>query len=189
MTSPTGCASGSPDRGPKSPDGVATEGGGGDANAPSAGERKAGDLLAEGSPAPALATTDHRGEMVDLTQLGGTITVVYFYPRDDTPGCTAEACAFRDAWTRFQDAGVKIIGVSVDSNESHAEFATKHELPFGLIADEDRRWAKAFGVGMMMGMTKRVSFLIGPDGTIAKVYPGVDPGVHADQVLEDAAGL
>lgn len=148
-----------------------------------------GPRIAEGAEAPALSARAHDGTDVNLADLGGKPTLVYFYPKDGTPGCTTEACAFRDVWKKYDDAGVLIVGVSADSNESHAEFAEEHGLPFPLIADEDGVWAKAFGVGATLGMTARDSFLIGPDGTIAKVYPGVDPGVHADEVLRDATAL
>ena len=145
--------------------------------------------LAQGAEVPALSATDHRGESVSLRALQGQTYVVYFYPRDGTPGCTKEACAFRDAWTRYDSAGVGVLGVSADSADSHRKFAEEHQLPFALIADEDHAWASAFGVRLGLGMTERISFLIGPDGRVAKVYPGVDPGVHAKEVLEDAAGL
>jgi len=147
-----------------------------------------GPRTSEGAHAPELVATAHDGTVVDLSNLGKP-AVVYFYPKDGTPGCTKEACAFRDVWSKYETAGVMVIGVSADSNESHAAFAAEHELPFPLVADEDGTWAKAFGVGTKLGMTDRESFLIGPDGTIAKVYPGVDPGVHAEEVLRDAAAL
>ncbi|MEM6289788.1 MAG: peroxiredoxin [Myxococcota bacterium] len=150
---------------------------------------RASSPLAPGASAPSVSATAHDGTTVDLMSLGGQPTLVYFYPKDGTPGCTAEACAFRDVWTKYEAAGILVVGVSSDSDASHREFAEEHALPFPLIADEDGRWAEAFGVGAKLGMTNRDSFLIGPDGTIAKVYPGVDPGVHADEVLRDAAAL
>jgi peroxiredoxin Q/BCP len=145
-------------------------------------------MLEVGNPAPTLKTTAHDGTTVDLQALSGP-TVVYFYPKDDTPGCTAEACAFRDTWERFSEAGVLVIGVSADSNESHAEFAEKHALPFPLVADPQLQWALAFGVPTRAGFMTRVSFLLTADSTIQKVYPGVDPGIHATEVLADAGGL
>lgn len=148
-----------------------------------------GPRIAEGADVPALSARAHDGSDVDLANLGGKPTLVYFYPKDGTPGCTTEACAFRDVWKKYEDAGVLIIGVSADSDESHAEFAEEHGLPFPLIADEEGTWARAFGVGATLGMTARDSFLIGPNGPIAKVYPGVDPGVHAEEVLRDATAL
>jgi peroxiredoxin Q/BCP len=156
-----------------------------------AGETRRDDgLLAEGALAPALAKDDHRGQAVDLRALGSKPALIYFYPKDATPGCTKEACAFRDVWARFEADGILVVGVSADDNDSHAAFAKEHALPFGLIADEDGAWAKAFGVRVSaMGMPARVSFLIGRDGRVAKVYPGVDPGVHASDVLADVASL
>lgn len=145
--------------------------------------------LAMGDRVPALSANDHRGEAVELRAMSGRTFVVYFYPRDGTPGCTKEACAFRDAWARYQQAGVDVIGVSTDSVASHREFATTHELPFSLISDREQRWSNAFGVRSTLGMTARVSFLVGPDGRIARVYPDVDPGVHAREILDDAAKL
>ncbi len=145
--------------------------------------------LSEGATAPSLVAQAHDGTKVNLSELGGRPTLVFFYPKDGTPGCTKEACAFRDVWERYQAAGVAIIGVSADSAESHRAFATEHGLPFPLIADEEGTWSTAFGVNTTLGMTSRESFLIGPDGTIAKVYPGVDPGVHASEVLRDAQAL
>jgi peroxiredoxin Q/BCP len=146
-------------------------------------------LLEVGAAAPTLAAVDHEDREVSLEASRGSPIVVYFYPKDGTPGCTEEACAFRDAWDRFVSAGVLVIGVSTDSRESHEKFATEHELPFSLVADEKREWSAAFGVESFMGMNRRVSFLIAPDGRIAKVYPDVDPAQHATEVLADAAAL
>ncbi len=145
-------------------------------------------LLAVGSEPPPLTATAHNERSIDLRALGGAPTVVYFYPKDNTPGCTTEACAFRDVWSKYEEAGVQIIGVSADSIESHKAFAAEHELPFPLVSDPELRWAKAFGVSSTAGFISRVSFLIGRDGRVAKVYPDVDPGIHADEVLRDAAG-
>lgn len=151
--------------------------------------RSAETTLAVGAPVPALRQVAHDGTEIDLHALGGKPALVYFYPKDGTSGCTKEACAFRDVWTRYEEAGVLVIGVSSDSDSSHREFAEEHGLPFPLIADEAHAWASAFGVDTTLGMTSRDSFLIGPDGTLAKVYRGVDPGVHADEVLADAKAL
>jgi peroxiredoxin Q/BCP len=145
-------------------------------------------LLEVGSPAPDLSATAHDGTAIALRSLGKP-AVVYFYPKDDTPGCTTEACAFRDIWTEYEAAGVMVIGVSTDDDASHRAFAEKHELTFPLIADTDEAWAKAFGVKVSGGYAERVSFLIDGAGKVAKVYPGVDPGVHAREVLDDAAKL
>ncbi len=144
--------------------------------------------LEAGALAPDLSATAHDGTAIALRSLGKP-AVIYFYPKDGTPGCTTEACAFRDIWTEYEKAGVMVIGVSTDDDASHREFATKHELTFPLIADTTEAWAKAFGVSVSAGYADRVSFLIDGAGKIAKVYPGVDPGVHARQVLDDAAKL
>lgn len=145
-------------------------------------------LLAEGSEAPALAKAAHDGTAIDLRALGKP-AIVYFYPKDGTPGCTTEACAFRDVWSNYESAGVMVIGVSMDDDASHKAFADEHELPFPLIADTEGTWAKSFGVPATAGFTQRVSFLLDAEGKVAKVYPGVDPGVHADEVLEAAKAL
>jgi len=144
--------------------------------------------LAHGASVPHLSATAHDGTRIDLAALARP-TLVYFYPKDGTPGCTAEACAFRDVWARYEEAGVDVVGVSADDAESHREFAREHQLPFALVSDDDHAWAEAFGVDTTLGMHSRDSFLLARDGTVAKVYRGVDPGVHADQVLADAAGL
>jgi peroxiredoxin Q/BCP len=144
-------------------------------------------MLAEGVMAPSLTATAHDGSAVTVGPEQDGPLIVYFYPKDETPGCTKEACAFRDAWARYESAGVGVVGVSADSNESHREFAQAHDLPFPLVADEDGTWARAFGVSTFGGMTARVSFLVSADGRVAKVYPDVDPGTHASAVLKDAA--
>jgi peroxiredoxin Q/BCP len=115
--------------------------------------------------------------------------VLYFYPRDATPGCTREACAFRDAWSRFEAANAVVVGVSTDDSESHAEFASEHELPFPLLADTDERIADAYGVAVRLGFAQRMTFLIDPQGRVRHVFESVDPGVHADEVLEVIAQL
>ena len=151
--------------------------------------RSADAMLTEGASAPALRKVAHDGTEIDLQKLEGKPMLVYFYPKDSTPGCTKEACAFRDVWKRYEEAGVRVVGVSADGDESHRAFAKEHQLPFPLIADEDLVWANAFGVDTTLGMTNRDSFLIAPDGKVAKVYRGVDPGVHAEEVLADAKAL
>jgi peroxiredoxin Q/BCP len=145
-------------------------------------------LLAAGAEVPALETMAHDGTIIQLHKLGKP-AVVYFYPADDTPGCTAEACAFRDVWTQYETADVLVIGVSTQDLESKRAFAEKHELPFPLVADTDESWAKSFGVTVRGGYASRVSFLLDRSGKIAKVYPDVDPGVHAQEILADASGL
>jgi peroxiredoxin Q/BCP len=146
-------------------------------------------LLAAGQSAPDLSAPDQNGQSRRIAAERGHPLVVYFYPKDGTPGCTREACAFRDAWGRYQQAGVQIFGVSADDQKSHETFAKEQKLPFPIVADPAHAWSDAFGVGTRLGMPARVTFLIDPAGRIAKVYPQVDPGVHADQVLKDAAAL
>jgi peroxiredoxin Q/BCP len=140
--------------------------------------------LAAGTPVPDLKAADHRGTEIALRD--GQPSLVYFYPRDNTPGCTRQACAIRDVWQKFEAARVRVIGVSTDSAESHRKFAEAHGLPFSLIADEERQWARGFGVGKFLWMSERVSFLVGTDGQVRKVYPKIDPGLHANEVLGDA---
>jgi peroxiredoxin Q/BCP len=141
-----------------------------------------------GDPAPSLVATAANGQKIDLAALKGKHVVVYFYPKDDTPGCTKEACAFRDAWATLEKASIVVIGVSHDDDASHQAFAEKHKLPFALIADTDSSIAKRYGVPELKpGIYARVSYLIGPDGRVKKVYPKVDPGLHADEILEDAS--
>lgn len=142
-----------------------------------------------GSPAPDVFAPDQNGALQRLSDHRGRAVVVYFYPKDGTPGCTQEACAFRDAWDKFKVANVIVFGVSTDDRTSHESFAREHNLPFPILADPDQTWLQAFGVPTTAGMASRVTFLISPDGKIAKVYPDVDPGVHADEVLKDAAAL
>ena len=153
------------------------------------GGRDAASLLAPGDPAPKLTAAGHDGRIVDIGKLRGKTIIVYFYPKDGTPGCTTQACAFRDAWERFEEAGIQIVGVSSDDVASHQEFAREHGIPFPLISDEEGEWAKAFGVDRTLGMPERDSFLIDPEGKVAKVYRGVDPALHVEDVLSDAAAL
>lgn len=149
-----------------------------------------GSLLPVGAPAPAdLSAVDQNGETHRLADSKGTITVVYFYPKDATPGCTKEACAFRDVWDRYKAAGIQVFGVSADDQASKAEFAKEHKLTFPLLADPDKRWIDAFHVPTTLGMASRVTFLFDRELRVAKVYPDVDPGVHAAQVLADALAL
>jgi peroxiredoxin Q/BCP len=147
-------------------------------------------LLAAGNEAPALVRVDHTGQVVSLRS--DEPSLVYFYPKDGTPGCTKEACAFRDSWQRYQSAGLRVIGVSTDTEQEHRKFAEEHSLQFPLIADPEHAWSDAFGVprhALSGDRDARVSFLIDKAHKVAKVYQDVDPGVHADQVLSDAKAL
>ncbi len=146
-------------------------------------------LLAVGAALPNLEGVDQRGATHQLSEGKGHPTVVYFYPKDATPGCTKEACAFRDVWQRYEQQGVLLYGVSRDDRTSHEHFAQEQRLPFPLIADVDGKWASTFGVPSRNGMSTRVSFLFDAQGRLAHVYPKVDPGVHANQVLADIATL
>jgi len=146
-------------------------------------------MLKPGALAPDLTGEAADGSAVTLSAQRGHPAVVYFYPKDDTPGCTKEACAFRDSYTRYSSLQIPIFGVSRDDAESHRAFREEYELPFVLVADTDGRVQQAYGVGSFLGMASRVTFLVGPDGRIAHVWPDVDPGVHAAEVLARAQEL
>ena len=139
--------------------------------------------LVLGEPAPAFEAPDQDGVVRSLAEMQGKFVVLYFYPRDATPGCTREACAFRDIWSRFEAANAMVVGVSTDDSESHARFANEYNLPFPLLADTDEAIADAFGVTVRLGFAERVTFLIDPEGRVRHVFESVDPGVHAEEVL------
>ena len=148
-------------------------------------------MLKERSVAPDFAAKDANGETVRLKDLRGQKIVLYFYPRDDTPGCTKEACSFRDAFAQFKRRNIRILGVSVDSEASHSKFTAKYKLPFTLIADPDHAIADAYGVygeKKFMGRTymgvKRITYLIDEKGKIKKVFEKVKPEEHAQEVLD-----
>ena len=144
-----------------------------------------GGELAVGKAAPDFTAKDQDGKELTLSALKGKPVVVYFYPKDETPGCTKEACAFRDAWKDLEKKGVVLIGVSTDTAESHKAFAKHHELPFHLVSDESGTIAKSFGVPNRAGFLGRQSFVIGPDGNVKKIYREVDVAKHASEVLAD----
>jgi peroxiredoxin Q/BCP len=145
-------------------------------------------LLEVGEEAPDFMALDQTGRVRQLRLLRRRrAAVVFFYPRDGTPGCTEEACAFRDAWDRIDEAGATVVGISADSPQSHAAFADGHELQFTLLSDPDGEIMARYGVPSMLGLAARVTFLIGSDGRVARVYPNVDPGVHVEQILRDLA--
>ncbi|MFW5924999.1 MAG: peroxiredoxin [Myxococcota bacterium] len=146
-------------------------------------------LLPVGAEAPDVVGEGPSGETVRLSDVRGQVAAVYFYPKDGTPGCTKQACAFRDAYDRLEDAGVVVFGVSGDSVESHREFRKEHALPFPLVADESGEVARAYGVPTTLGMASRTTFLVGPDGRVVRVWPDVDPAVDADRVLAAAGEL
>ncbi len=145
-----------------------------------------------GQPAPEFELFDQNGQLHSLEDYRDQWVVLYFYPKDETPGCTTEACEFRDNIFAFKKINAQILGVSLDDVESHKKFAENHGLPFPLLADVDGKAADAYGVKTrMLGMTiaKRQTFLIGPDGTIAKHYEKVKPESHSAQVLADLEQL
>ena len=146
-------------------------------------------------PAPDFTLMDETGKPRKLSELRGQPVVLYFYPRDDTPGCTTEACKFRDDYSDFTRAGVTILGVSPDSPESHAKFKQKYSLPFSLLADEEHKVCELYGVWgkkKMMGKEYdgvfRTTFIIAADGTIKKVFEEVKPADHSVEVLAALAG-
>jgi peroxiredoxin Q/BCP len=144
----------------------------------------------QGQQLPEVEFLTEDGERLPAGDLGGQKTVLYFYPKDDTPGCTKEACVFRDRMDDYMQADIRVYGVSLDSPESHRRFREKYGLNFPLLTDEDGRAAEALGVLREGGeKANRVTFLLDPDGRIAKVYPEVSPETHADEILADAASL
>jgi peroxiredoxin Q/BCP len=144
----------------------------------------------QGQRLPDIQFVTEGGERLAAGDLGGQKTVLYFYPKDDTSGCTKEACAFRDRMGDYERAGIQVYGVSLDSSESHRRFREKYNLNFPLLTDEGGRAAEALGVLREGGeKANRVTFLLDADGRIARVYPKVSPETHADEILEDAASL
>ncbi|MGK2964502.1 MAG: thioredoxin-dependent thiol peroxidase [Tepidiformaceae bacterium] len=149
------------------------------------------EMISEGSPAPRFSLPDQSGEAVSLESLAGKWVVLYFYPKDDTPGCTREACNFRDNYGALKAAGAVVLGVSGDSSASHSKFATKYDLPFQLLVDEGNEVARAFGAwgekknyGKTYEGIIRSTFIIGPDGVVAKRWARVKPDAHGEEVLK-----
>jgi peroxiredoxin Q/BCP len=138
-----------------------------------------------GAPPPDFKATASDGTAIQLSALKGKPVVVYFYPKDETPGCTAEACSFRDAWTSLAAKGVVLIGISADTDASHRAFAENHKLPFLLVSDANGAIAQQFGVPVKNGIIMRQSFVIGADGNVKKVYRTVDVTAHAAQIAAD----
>ena len=146
--------------------------------------------LTGGQPAPQFTVETDKGETVSLKDFAGKHVVLYFYPRDDTPGCTVEACNFRDNIGRLESVGAVVLGISLDSVQSHEKFRDKFELPFTLLSDPEHQVAGAYGVyGPKKFMDReymgvdRATFVVGPDGTLEKVWPKVNPEGHAEEVL------
>jgi thioredoxin-dependent peroxiredoxin len=148
-------------------------------------------MVEEGKPAPDFELASDSGERVRLSELRGRPVVLYFYPKDDTPGCTKQACSFRDAYGVFEERGATILGVSPDTESSHVRFKEKYGLPFTLLADSDHEVAEQYGVWVeknnygkkSMGI-KRSTFVIDAEGNVARAMLGVSPDGHADVVLE-----
>lgn len=152
----------------------------------------AGESPQVGSPAPSFKLQDQDGDWHALEDYRGQWLAVYFYPKDDTPGCTTEACNFRDNIYAFKAIGANVVGISVDDVDSHNEFATKYKLPFVLLADVSGETSNAYGVlrdYKLMEIASRESFIIGPDGKIRKHYEDVDPETHTQEVLADLEEL
>jgi len=148
----------------------------------------AADIPQPGQPAPAFSLPDQNGKLHALSEYAGKWTVLYFYPKDDTPGCTKEACSFRDDLHQLENLGAQVIGVSVDDSDSHAKFAQKYHLPFPLLADKSGKVADSYGALTNLGLikiAKRYTFLISPDGKIAKVYQSVDTSRHSQEIIDD----
>ena len=148
-------------------------------------------MLEAGDKAPDFNAKDQDGNDVKLSDLKGTRVVLYFYPKDDTPGCTKEACSFRDADDVFRSKGIRVFGVSTDSEKSHQKFISKFQLPFDLLADTDKQIVESYGVWAEKSMygkkymgTLRKTFLIDGDGKIVKIFDKVNVSEHADEVLE-----
>lgn len=149
-------------------------------------------VLQEGTKAPEFELKDSEGNTHKLSDYSGKSIVLYFYPKDDTPGCTKEACSFRDLYADFKKAGVTIIGISPDKVESHKKFKDKYSLPFTLLADPDHQVCEAFGVwglkksyGREYEGVYRTTFIIGPEGQIQRVFENVKPSDHSQEVLSE----
>jgi peroxiredoxin Q/BCP len=147
-------------------------------------------VVEEGRPAPDFTLTSDSGEQVSLASLRGKPVVLYFYPKDDTPGCTVQAQGIRDAWAEFERAGAVVLGVSPDDERSHAQFREKYGLPFALLADTDHETAEAYGVWVEKNMygkrywgVERSTFVIDREGNLAKAMRKVKPDTHAEEVL------
>ena len=153
---------------------------------------KAGDVPKQGSSAPSFSLHDQNGKIHSLDDYRGKWVVLYFYPKDDTPGCTQEACSFRDDLHALTAMGAQILGVSVDDTDSHRKFAEKYHLPFPLLADNKGEVANSYGALTNLGvirLAKRYTFLINPDGEIARIYLSVDTSRHSKQIIEDLSAL
>ncbi len=153
---------------------------------------RAAELPEEGKPAPGFSLPDQNGRLHTLQDYHGKWLVLYFYPKDDTPACTQEACAFRDDMNQITELGAQVVGISVDDTDSHAEFAKKYHLPFPLLADKTTETADRYGALMNLWIIKvarRYTFLIDPQGNIGKVYLSVETSRHSKQIIDDLIKL
>jgi len=153
---------------------------------------QAGEVPKAGQAAPDFSLPDQNGKLHKLIDYTGKWLVLYFYPKDDTPGCTQEACAFRDDLIQLTGLGAEVVGVSLDDSSSHAAFAQKYHLPFPLLADKSSEVAARYGVLLNLGLfkvAKRYTFLINPQGNISKVYDSVETSRHSREIIEDLKTL
>lgn len=148
-----------------------------------------GQGLKAGVYAPTFDLKDQNGKSHQLEEYHGKWLVVYFYPKDNTPGCTAQACSFRDSWSQIQELGVNLVGISTDSHASHEEFSNSQNLPFSLLADADKTVAKNYKVLLPLGFANRVTFLIDPHGIIKKTLRFVNWNTYADTVQAELKAL
>ena len=151
--------------------------------------RELAKILEVGEHAPDFEVKDQNGNTVSLKSLHARPVVLYFYPKDDTPGCTAEACSFRDSMSILRERGLTVLGVSVDSEESHRKFISKYDLNFTLLSDREKKIVRAYGVESPFKVAKRVTFIIGPDGVIKHVFTHVSTATHGSDVLKKAEEL
>ncbi|MFZ9642243.1 MAG: peroxiredoxin [Candidatus Methylopumilus sp.] len=151
-------------------------------------QSQAAEIPKLGDKAPDFSLPDQNGQIKKLSDFSGQWVVLYFYPKDDTPGCTKEACSFRDDLASLEKLGAKVLGVSIDNSDSHAKFASKYHLPFSLLADSDGKVAESYGALnnlLVIKIAKRYTFLINPAGKIAKVYLSVDTSRHSQEIIDD----
>lgn len=153
-------------------------------------------MLKEGDRAPSFSLTDQNGKIHELEDYKGQKIILYFYPKDETPGCTKEACAFRDLFEEYKKRNIKVLGISKDSEKSHKNFKEKHNLPFDLLTDEKREVLEKYGAltkknlyGKIFMGIQRITFVIDEEGKIIKIYPKVKPEEHAEQIIQDIEQL
>jgi thioredoxin-dependent peroxiredoxin len=153
-------------------------------------------VLSVGMKAPDFSLPDEIGQIHQLSDLIGKWVIIYFYPKDDTPGCTTEACSFRDSWGIFQKQGIMVLGISKDSISSHQKFHDKYKLPFPILSDTTHKslsdysaWGEKKFMGKTIIGTKRMTYIINPQGNIAKIYSNVNPKSHSEEILKDIIKL